>query len=493
MAAVNFSGFIGGAYQSSSWKAAQQRCVNLYPEKDPEKGAVLYGTPGVNQTIGELSTLIVSDLQVLGLMSTPKGLIVATDRAIYRATTAERSGTFVRLTGASLIGLYGPSSYVSMAQAGDRFMVVNGSYGVWAELTGTVLNPIASPGFPANPQTCTAVDGLFVAHGPETDQFFWSAPFDPSSWDALDFASAENLNDSIRRLANLEREMYAIGDLSTEIWAVVGGDEVFDRIQGTFIPYGTPAQESVASIGQSLLWLAQDQFGGSFVVQARGLQVTKVSTNAIDQEIARYETKSDAYAVTYQQHGHAFYCLTFPTEHKTWVYDLSESEWHERASPFSENGSRTELQWSPRCHAYFQGFNLVGAPLGGGLAARVASLETDHYYDNGMPIRRVRTSPHVFKDGQFHTINSLEFHFQPGVGVASSLQPDQLDPVAQLRISKDGGRNWGYQRSKSIGEQGQYDTRCVFHRAGRARDFIAELSISSPVPVVVTGATIDID
>lgn len=493
MAAVDFSGFVDGAYEASSWKAAAQRCVNLYPEQDPEKNLVLYGTPGVNQTIGELSTLIVSDLQVLGLMSTPKGLIVATDRAIYRATTAARENGFVKLTGASLIGLYGPSAYVSMAQSGDRFMVVNGIYAVWADLTGTNLNVISSPGFPEKPQTCTAIDGLFVTHGPETDQFFWSAPFDPSSWNALDFASAENLNDSLRRVVNLERELYAIGDLSTEVWAVVGGEEVFDRIQGTFIPFGTPAQESVASVGQSLLWLAQDQYGGSFVVQARGLQVTKVSTFAIEQEIAGYATQSDAYALTYQQHGHAFYCLTFPTERRTWVYDVAMQKWHERSSPVSQSNSRVESNWSPRCHAYFQGFNLVGAPLGQGLAARVAFLDTEHHYDNGMPIRRVRTSPHVFKDAQFHTINALNFIFQPGVGVASSLITDQHDPVAQLRISKDGGRNWGYQRTKSIGEQGRYATRCIFHRCGRARDFIAELSISSPVAVAITGATIDVD
>ena len=45
---------------------------------------------------------------------------------------------------------------------------------------------------------------------------------------------------------------------------------------------------------------------------------------------------SDDGGYTYQQDGHSFYMLTFPTVSKTWCYDTSIGIWHERAS--FENG-----------------------------------------------------------------------------------------------------------------------------------------------------------
>lgn len=495
-----FAGFVGGAYRSSSWKASAQRCVNLYVEEDPEKTAVLYPTPGM-----EAINSLFNGNEVLEMLETPSALYVwtnATDAYRIAGATRDANGTLV-LSTVFLLNTVDASEYIVTAQAGDRIMFVNGQAGYWADRSGVFsFVQIVDPDFPANPQTCDAVDGYFLVHGPNSDQFFWSPPFDPSTWNALDFASAENVNDKLVRIKTLEREVYMIGQTSTEIWAVVGGDDVFDRIAGTYAPFGTPARLSPAAIGQSLLWLSRDQNGGGIVVQARGLQIARVSTHAIEQEIQAYTRLDDARAFCYQQGGHQFYVLTFPTAGKTWVYDLTTQLWHERMSTVFQVGSpdaQEDVHWQPRCHAYFAGANLVGYTRRslGLLVPTIAELTPRMTKDPDNIIKRIRTSPHVMRGNEYMSVDAMEFVLQPGVGrnvVNSVTAPeDTRNPQALLRLSRDGGQTYGATRRASIGEQGKYRRRVKFNRMGVARDFIAELSISSDAYTPIVEAWIESD
>jgi hypothetical protein len=483
---VPFEGFIGPAYAAASWKASTQRAVNQYPEGDPEKGLVYYPAPG-HTTIGSRGSS-----PVLAMEPTPSGLVIVTADSVHLVPDIQ-NGAFVNPVQVGATG----SAYAIVAQAGDRVMMVNGNQGFWFDRTAAVptLNTISDAAFPENPQSCTALDGYFIAHGPNSDQFYWSSPFDPSTWNALDFASAENLNDKLQRAITVERELYLIGSQSTEIWATTGGEDTFDRIQGTYIPYGTAAPLSAAVIGQALLWLAQDTNGGSVVMQARGLQSKRVSTHAIEQEIAGYVTTNDAYALTYQQHGHLFYVLSFPTAGKTWVYDLATQLWHERSSLVPDPSqpdqvapiSYVESSWRARCHAYFAGINLIGDSRG----PNIAQLSTNIYSENGVDMICKRVSPHVSNKAEYLTISGAEFIFQPGVGLATG-NPEDVDPHAMLRVSKDGGRQWSAQRTAPIGALGEYLESIHFKRLGRARDFVIELSMSAQVYRPISGAYLDL-
>lgn len=496
----NFPGFIGPAYQSKSWKAAAQRCVNLYVEPDPEKGFVLFGTPGTVQvsTFG-------AGFNVLALMETPSCLVASAADYVRTYTSVDSFGDLVQ---GPIRGPISSGTFVSMAQAGQFVMLTNGVNGFYFDRTDSAAVPTPIPavgGFPTNPQYCCALDGRFIVNQPNSDQFNWSAPFDPTSWDALDFASAENLNDALMRPIVLERELYLIGQQSTEVWASVATDEVFDRVQGTYIPYGTIAPETAAVIGQSLIWLSRDQNGQGIVIRVRGLQSKRVSTHAIEEEISTYSVITDAYAWVYQQQGHEFYVLSFPTAQKTWVYDLTYDNWHERASTVWVAGTETPGPASKvqehhigRCHAYFQGMNVIGSRIDNGdllkldpatysEAVTITSLSTTNAYE----IVRTRTSPHVFANADFHTVSRIEIGLQPGVGLTGSADPQDVDPQAALRVSKDGGENWGPQRLASMGKVGKYKTRIGWNRQGRARDFVAELTISAKVPVAITSAQFD--
>jgi len=483
---VPFAGFIGPAYAAASWKASTQRAVNLYPEGDPERGLVYYPAPG-HTTIGSRGST-----PVLAMEPTPSGLVIVTADSVHFVLDIQ-NGAFVNPVQVGTTG----SAYAIVAQAGDQVMIVNGNQGFSFNRTDAVptLTTITADAFPHNPQSCTALDGYFISHGPNSDQFYWSSPFDPQTWNALDFASAENLNDKLQRAITVERELYLIGAQSTEIWATTGGEEVFDRIQGTYIPYGTAAPLSAAVIGQALLWLAQDTNGGSVVIQARGLQSKRVSTHAIEQEIAGYVTTADAYAITYQQHGHLFYVLTFPTAGKTWVYDLATQLWHERSSLVPDPNqpdqaapiSYVESSWRARCHAYFAGYNLIGDFRG----PNIAQLSTRIYSENGVDMICERVSPHVTNKDDYITVSAAEFIFQPGVGLANGNNED-VNPQAMMQVSKDGGRQWSAQRIAPIGALGEYFESVKFNRLGRSRDIVIKLSMSAQVYRPIVAAYIEI-
>lgn len=59
-----------------------------------------------------------------------------------------------------------------------------------------------------------------------------------------------------------------------------------------------------------------------------------------------------------------------------------------------------------------------------------------------------------------------------------------------ISISKDGGRNFLYQREATLGELGQYNRPVVVRRFGTARDFRAKFRITSPICVDFMGGTV---
>lgn len=489
---VEFPGFVGAAYQSRSWKASAQRAINFYLEQDPEKQLVLYVTPGT-RLAAEYGTQA-----TLALLETPSNLIVATTSEVRRYSGV----TGGNLSGLGPVGAISASPFVSLCQAGNYVMLTNGTNGYQFDRTDPLAVPalIASAGFPANPQYCTALNGRFIVNQANSGVFNWSQPFDPSTWDPLEFAEAEMLNDALVRPIVLERELYLVGQTSTEIWAAsLVQDEVFAPIQGTYIPYGTVAPETCARIGKSLLWLSRDENGEGIVVRARGLNVARVSTHAIEQEIATFSTIADAYGWCYQQLGHEFYVLSFPTAKRTFVFDLTIAErlgpemaWMERAStvavPNTGNPpTKVQQHHVGRCHAYFRGLNVIGSRVDNGA---LYALDPEVYTEAiGVDFEIVctRASPHVFANGQFVTVNRVEFGMQPGVGLPTGAAED-MDPVALVRVSKDGGQTWGPQRSVGLGAVGKYRTRIGVNRLGRARDIVVELVCTARVFRAITSA-----
>lgn len=104
------------------------------------------------------------------------------------------------------------------------------------------------------------LDGYWLAFEPDTDQIFFAGPTlaTRSTWDVDDFFSAEGLGDSLSSLIVLQRELYAIGKKSTEIWQSFGNTTVpFQR--SFFVDKGTSAPYSVVHNSLAVYMLDEER------------------------------------------------------------------------------------------------------------------------------------------------------------------------------------------------------------------------------------------
>lgn len=349
--------------------------------------------------------------------------------------------------------------------------------------------PITLPFLPnGQPISACQADGFGLINQPGTSVMWQSDELDLSVWRGLNFASADGDPDPIVALAQQHREIFVIKEVDIEIWTNVGSPGfVFARLTNIFIQAGAAAINSGAKVGETLVWLSRNSQGQGVVVQLQGYNPARVSTHAIEHAIQEYSTISDAIGMSYQQEGHQFYMLTFPTGNATWVYDATASAqagmpmWHQRAAFLNGQFGR---HWA-NCAVAAYGLNLVGDYRNG----NIYQLDLDQQLDNGTQrkwLRSWRALPQPSLDPV--RFSELSIDMQTGIGV-----PDGAAPEVELRWSDDGGHNWANQVMTAAGPPGATAIRVRFDRLGSTRrnsglDRIFELSSADQFPAALIGA-----
>jgi hypothetical protein len=312
---------------------------------------------------------------------------------VYLVDTTAWTGT---LLGTITAGLRTP---VSMADNGLDMAIVDGTANGWhITLVGNVFAPIdnASGTF-YGADRVDFLDTYLLFNKPNTPQFYSSDSLS-LTFDPLWFANKESYSDLLQTLVVAKRNIWLFGAVSTEVWANVGKPDFPFESQGdVFIDHGVVAKYSVAEYDNGVFWLSRDRQGQGIVIMGAGYQTKRVSTYAIEAEIAGYERISDAIGYCYQLSGHAFYVLIFPRADKTWSYDITTGLWHEWVW-IDANGD--EHRHRSNCYWPCNGTPVVGDWQNGNLYA----LDQRVFTDNGMPIKRLRSFPHIVADGKrvFH-------------------------------------------------------------------------------------------
>ncbi len=459
-----------GAYTARSLVAAAQRCINLYGEKNPEGSPfpfTFYPTPGL--------TLLTTVTPTTG--SGWRALWAASNGQLYGVCGSSAyaiSSSWVATKLGDLQTSIGP---VSVTDNGNYVLIVDGSdKGYSITMGSNTFAQILDPAF-LGANTVDFVDGFFILNNPGTQQFYISLA-NQLTFDATDFASKSGYSDKLIGVGVSRRYLYLFGAKTTEIWFNSGSTTfAFERMPGVFMQYGCTAAATIAQMDGEFLWLAQSAQGRAIVCRTNQFTAQKISTFALDDEIAGYSTISDAQGFTYQIEGHFFYVLTFPTANKTWQYDLSTQQWNELAW-LDSNGNLNRHR--ANCHASIYETAVVGDWQNGNLY----SWDIDNYTDNGNPIPRIRSFPHSTDDNS-DRIRYREFiaNMEVGNGDGSN------GPVPVfLRWSDTRGRSWGNAISSTLGKEGEYLTSIQFQRLGLARDRVFELSWSAPVKTSLLGA-----
>jgi hypothetical protein len=377
--------------------------------------------------------------------------------------------------------------------------------------------PITDPDFPGA-VTVSYLDGYFTFNEPNSQKIWVTSLLDGTSIDPLDFASAEGSPDGLVAVLVNNLEAWLFGTNSIEVWYDAGTpDFPLARIQGASNEIGCVAPYSVTKLENSLFWLGQDARGRGIVYRNNGYTGVRASNHAIEWQIQSYGNISDAIAYTYQQDGHSFYVLTFPSADKTWVYDVSTQSWHERAG--WHNGSFTRHR--SNCQMAFNNEIIVGDFENGNIYA----FDLDVYADNGQ-IQKWLRSWRAIPSGQNNlkrtAQHTMQFDCETGVGLNGIAYPElnnsaianiaiasiaiagtnsitpasaNVDPQAMLRWSDDGGHTWSNEHWTKLGRIGQYGRRAFWRRLGmtqKLRDRVYEVSGTDPVKIVILGAELQI-
>ena len=368
--------------------------------------------------------------------------------------------------------------------------------------------------------TVDTVDNYFVYNRPNTQQWGSSDALSPIS-QGLSFSSKDGSPDNLMSLIVDHREVYLLGETSSEVWIDVGAFPFpYQRIPGTSTQHGIAAQFSMARLGNSFAYVSRNSRGQGMIVQMNGYLPTRISTHAVESTLAN-QYIDDAVAWTYQLEGHECYVVSFPTLNLTWVYDSTTTMWHKWL--YVTNGN-VYGRHRGNCSAVFQGLVLCGDYANG----KIYELDRTNYTDDGQPIRRLRRAPHLVADLQRQFFDELQLQFQPGVGTTgfSVVMPttyisdpyyiggtatltigptdvfiigngSKINPIdtttypqAMLRWSNDGGSTWSREYWVTIGQLGKYKNRAIWRRLGMARDRVYEVVITDPVKAVIVSANL---
>lgn len=466
------SPILGSAYVARSVNAADNRMINMFPEIIPEAGkepAFLQRAPGLRLLA------YVGNGPVRGLWTFGDYGYAVSGNKLYKIDstwTVTEKGT---------VSGSGP---VSMVDNGTQLFIAAGADGYIYNANTDVFAQITDPDFPGA-VTVGYIDGYFVFNEPNSQKFWVTALLDGTSVDPLDFASAEGSPDNLVALIVDHREVWLFGQTTVEVWYNAGlPDFPLTRIQGAFNEIGCAAPFSIAKLDNGVFWLGADARGRGVVYRSQGYNGQRISTHSVEWQIQQYSDISDATAYTYQQDGHSFYVLNFPSADITWVYDVATQAWHQRAGWLNDNFTRHRGD----CQMAFNDEIVIGDYLAGAIYAYDPTVHTEAGTVQKW-LRSWRALPQTQNNLKRTTHHSLQLDCQSGVGLNGTQQG--TDPQVMLRWSDDGGHTWSNEHWRSMGKIGETGRRVIWRRLGmttKLRDRVYEVSGTDPVQIVIVGA-----
>lgn len=478
---------MGGAYQARGVIASAQRCLNLYPEVNQRENFLL-----MPQGAGTPTLLTHYPTPGLSLLANaPTGPW----RGTYRANNGKVYGvagqTFYLVSPTGTLTALGTiastSSIVSMSDNGTTLVLVDGSTkGYVLTLATDTFGPLVdSTGSFVGADKVDYIDTFFVFNSPGTQAFYCSLS-NSVTFDPLYIANKTGAADTLVTLSVLNRQIWLFGQRTTEIWSDVGGTLFpFALVDGAFVEHGCAAKYSVCGADINIFWVSTDAQGHGIVLKGSNYSAQRISTHAVEQALLGYPTISDAVGHLHQVAGHTFYVLTFPSGDATWVYDISTGLWHERAW-MDSSGLEHRVRPIVGCAANETFY------CGDWENGNLYTYDLANYTDNGAPVKRIRSFPHVISELKRIQYNKFIADIQTGGILSDQIPTANGTPTLNLRYSPDRGASWSQYLPQALGMQGQTSQVMQWRRLGISRDMVFELSWSAPMMTALNGAFIDV-
>ena len=402
---------VGPAYKLRAQSMSCQNCINWYPQTieypNGSRVAALIPTPGLKR-IFEGDQASVRCLHVLS----NGDLIAVIGKRLYHSKSSKFE--LVELSQISALGT------VRIADNGQVALIVNGTYTYALDMLTLTIERLSGSTIPRSTHVLF-LDGRFVLNKFGTGQFYWSNLYS-TKIDALSYATAESTPDNITASITFNRELWLFGAQSVERYYGTGSSNApFARLSGGAMAFGCVAPDSIVSLSTGVIWLGVSEFGGHQIVMSAGGVPERISTHAIEEAISVYSKTTDAMAYAYQQEGHVFYVISFPSANATFCFDVSTGLWHQRSFA---NAQGLHERHRSQHHAFFRNMHIVGDYRNG----KLYDLDNHTFTDDGELILRERTAQAVNTEGVLTRFNKLEIVCETGFGIEKKKTPDPKPP-----------------------------------------------------------------
>jgi hypothetical protein len=374
------------------------------------------------------------------------------------------------------------TAITGIADEGAFYNAPNGTFAVSSGgLVGATVTLTATANRFLGATRVDYIDTFLVFNQPNTRNFY-STLSNTAQIDPTYVASKTSYPDNIQTLIVNHRELWLLGaQKSAELWYDAGGTQFPFQIEpGVYVEQGCVAPYSVARHDVEIFWLSQNADGLFTVFLGKDYKAVPISTYAIADKISQYSVVSDAIGMVYQQLDHVFYVLTFPTANVTWVFDRTENLWHQRTW-LDDNGNFNRIRPQFLVQAYGQ------IVAGDWETGSIYSYDINNNTDNGQPIVRVRTFPHLVNKAKRASYTRFIADMECGTTL------DSDDYTITLSWSDDRGKTWSNPLTQSLGVQGEYLTWPAWPGSlGLARDKLFKLSWSGPGTTALNGAFVNV-
>lgn len=460
---------IGGAYAGRTPVIDTQTMINYYVEGDatdargaryavPTPGITLYGS------FGSGAARAVYYYEGYGLLA----VIGDTLYHITSNSAATALGTLATSTGRVQMvdNGFANGHQVLLCDSLGNGYVFDSTAGTVTQLTN------ATNGWPnGGVGTISWQDGYGLLTQNGTGVLWWTNAYDFTTINGLNFATAEGNPDNLVSCISDAVRVYLSGTRTTEVWYDQGLlNEAFARLPGAIYFQGSVAKYSAAIIDSSVVWLGCDKNGRAQVLQARGTSAPlAISTATIEYWFNQYSTVADAYAFTYQDQGHLFYILTFPTAGVTWAWDATTQQWHQR----STNGLTNS--WLPFDYTYRM--DTAQHYVVDGSTNNIYYLDRTATTDNGVTITRQITGPYIINQHDRTFGNAVELMTNAALGSGPT------SGTITLAWSKNNASSFGAGAPNGGAVTFTFTDsptqRLIFRRLGWARQWVFRVTTTS--------------
>lgn len=466
--------FVGQSAQDSDNIAANpSRLLNLYREPVVSQGRTRYVLKSVLGQDAKTSTGV-GEIRAMGRANDKNWL--ASGGTLYEvaaAGTVTSRGTIADDENTTIAGNYT-----------DVTVVANNNYYLY---DGSVSQP-TTKAF-TNVGSHCYVGGYTVITEKDGRRFQWSALGDASTLDALHYASADKVDDDILRAVEFRGNLLLLCETSMETWQVFGsGTTAFAFVRSENV--GLKDFNLLVKFDDALFFVGNDN---KAYIYGQG----PVSTPPVESSIS---LDTPTHCFYYEDEGHKFCVIRF-SDRPAWVYDLTTGEWHER----SEGAGH--IRWRATCSIRNGATWLVGNTDG-----EVLELTRSNQDIEGFLYRRAISRPIYLGDRKFsiprvelvgrvgvHTLNNTsDYGWAVGDGFIWLVEstPDygwlvdttdgtERNATVDMYESLDGGQTWRGPFERSMGKNGDYDQRMVWHNRGQAQQYSMRFDLSEPADITL--------